>query len=103
MCSERSVTHVSERAIFGLYAECRTIWSMATVPYSKHIRARFDGNVFVPEQRIDLPAGTVIEGWPVPESHSWPPGYIERTMGAWVGEDLIEPDDSPPLPEEPLS
>jgi len=28
-----------------------------------HVRARFDGHVFVPETPVDVPEGTVWEGW----------------------------------------
>jgi len=71
--------------------------------HSTHIRARFDGHVFVPDRPLDLPEGTVLEGWTMRSSKVWPPGYLERTMGAWDGEDILEPDDPPPLPEEPFA
>jgi len=76
---------------------------MSVNVHPTHIRARFDGHVFVPDRPVDLPEGTLLEGWTMPASLTWPLGYIERTMGAWDGEDLVEPVDLPPPPEEPIA
>lgn len=36
------------------------------------VRARYDGHVFVPEVPVDIPPGTVLEGWTHPARTSWP-------------------------------
>ena len=75
---------------------------MSTTPMEVHVRARYDGRVFVPESPLDLPVGATLEG------EVWRPGagrprtseewkaFVGRTAGAWEGFDEYEdPEDLP--------
>ena len=72
-------------------------------PVSVHVRTRFDGRVFVPEEPVDMPAGTMLEGTARrPLSPDEIQAILDSTAGAWADFDFIEPEELPYDKEESI-
>jgi hypothetical protein len=66
-----------------------------------HVRARFDGHTFVPEAPVDVPEGTILEGWlseQKVEGKAWVkpgPGEPRKPGSAkgliWMSDDFDDP------------
>ena len=66
------------------------------MPLNVHVRTKFDGKVFVPEEPVALPAGTILEGVArrplTPEEIQQ---VLDSTAGAWADFDFVEPEELP--------
>ncbi len=60
---------------------------------SVHIRARFDGHTFVPEAPVDVPEGTVLNGWTEPKPEPGQPRKPGSAKGLpfFMSDDFDEP------------
>jgi hypothetical protein len=69
---------------------------MSTAPFSVHVRTRFDGRVFVPEEPVNLPLGSTLEGDAKrPQNTEEKIGLLQSLAGAWADFDFEEPLDHP--------
>jgi len=76
---------------------------MSTAPFSVHVRTRFDGRVFVPEEPVDLPPGSTLEGNAKrPQSPEDWKAFVASTAGAWADFDFEEPEELPWDDVEPI-
>ncbi|RYG39087.1 hypothetical protein EON81_01890 [bacterium] len=68
---------------------------------SVKVTLRFNGHSFVPETPVDIPAGTLVEGWTLPSApqETWGE-FVARTAGSWEDFELEESDDPPARPVE---
>ena len=66
---------------------------MDTKPITVRVRTRFDGKVFVPEEPLDMPPGTTLEG---DARRPLTPEDVQRfrdLAGSWEDFDFEEPED----------
>lgn len=57
-----------------------------------HVRARFDGHTFVPETPVDVPKGTMLNGWTESEPERLEPRKPGTAKGlVWMSDDFDDP------------